>query len=163
MSEASLYWVGGIAPHRLALTPRPRAGEWLSDEIGSWRCAGVDCVISLLEQAEVRELGLEEEALLCASEGIAYLSFPIPDRGTPASAHKLDLLLTDVAAQLRGGRAVVVHCRAGIGRSGIIAACLLHRIGVPAKEVFARLSAARGMAVPDTDAQIAWTRQSLRG
>jgi protein-tyrosine phosphatase len=123
----------------------------------------VDCVISLLDQAAVRELGLEEEALLCAREGMAYLSFPITDRGTPASAHKLDLLLTDVATQLRSGRAVIVHGRAGIGRSGIIAACLLHRIGVPANEVFACLSAARGVVVPDTDEQIAWTRQFLRG
>jgi hypothetical protein len=44
--------------------PRPRAGEWLDDEIIGWQMEGNDTVVSLLELPEISELGLEREAEL---------------------------------------------------------------------------------------------------
>jgi hypothetical protein len=82
--EPSLSWVQGIEPHRVALVPRPRGGEWLGEEVVGWRTADIGLVLSLLEPAEVRELELGAERSLCAAEGIQFVSFPIPDRGTPA-------------------------------------------------------------------------------
>jgi hypothetical protein len=69
----------------LAIMPRPRAGEWLEDEVTSWHREGIRTVVSLLEVPEIAELGLLEEPRLCASQGIEFISFPIPDRGVPTS------------------------------------------------------------------------------
>jgi hypothetical protein len=58
---------------------RPRAGEWLRDEINGWRDVGVENVVSLLEASEVRELELANEASYCEAAGIEFISFPMPD------------------------------------------------------------------------------------
>jgi hypothetical protein len=77
----------------LAIMPRPRAGDWLSDEIDSWRNANIRTVVSLLESQEIAELGLKEEPQLCASCGIEFVSFPIRDRGVPNSYGALNQLI----------------------------------------------------------------------
>ncbi len=71
---------------------RPRAGDWFEDEISGWRTEGVDVVLSLLEQEEVNELGLQQEAGLCREQGMESL-LPIPDRGVPESCARPSPLL----------------------------------------------------------------------
>ena len=162
MFEPSLNWVQSIEPHRVALMPRPRGGEWLGEEVAAWRRAGIGLVVSLLEPLEVRELELQAEPSLCAAEGIAFLSFPIPDRGTPTSNRELSRLLSAVHAELLNNKAVAIHCRAGIGRTGLVSGCLLHMLGVPYDDIFHVLSRSRGLAVPDTSAQVEWVERYTR-
>ncbi len=151
-----IYWIKNVHPARLALMPRPRSGEWLADEIAGWARAGIDTVVCLLETHEVRELGLNEERALCETQGIEFLSFPIPDRGTPRSVLATADLVDDLVLRLGRGNGVAIHCRAGIGRSGLITGCVLLDLGVPPHEVFPVLSAARGVPVPDTPGQAEW-------
>lgn len=162
MLEPSLHWVAGIGPYRLALMARPRGGDWLRDEVGAWRNAGIKSVTSLLEAPEVRDLDLRAEPALCAEHGITFRSFPIPDRGTPSSAHELSAVLAQLHAELLQGHAVAIHCRAGIGRTGLVAGCLLHLLQVPYEDIFHLLSRSRGLAVPDTAAQAEWVERFAR-
>ncbi|MGM9485892.1 protein-tyrosine phosphatase family protein [Ideonella sp. YS5] len=159
MFGPSLYWVPGIEPRRLALMPRPRGGEELSDEIASWRRAGITLVVSLLERSEVLELELKAEPTLCAGAGIQFFSFPIPDRGIPASVREFSRFLSEVHAEILKGAHVAIHCRAGIGRTGLVSGCLLHMLGVPYKDIFQVLSRSRGLAVPDTSTQEEWVER----
>jgi protein-tyrosine phosphatase len=135
---------------------RPRGGEALHVEVDAWRLAGVGVVVSLLEPSETCELQLQEQATLCAEHGIEFRSFPIPDRGTPANSRELSRFIDELHDRLLAGKAVAVHCRAGIGRTGLVAACLAHRLGVPVEDVFHVLSRSRGLAMPDTTAQVEW-------
>jgi protein-tyrosine phosphatase len=84
------------------------------------------------------------------------IPLPIKDRGTPESEAGFFALANELAASVQQGSAVAVHCRAGIGRSGLLAGSVLLRLGVPASQVFAALSRARGLSVPDTPAQMEW-------
>lgn len=151
-----VYWIDAATGLRLAIMPRPRAGDWLEDEIAGWRLEGVDVVVSLLEPDEAAELGLQREAALCTAQGMRFLALPIPDRGVPESPAELRRLAAELAERLVQGEAVAIHCRAGIGRSSLIAACVLACRGYDAEAAFALLAQARGVAVPDTDAQRNW-------
>jgi len=143
----------------LAIMPRPRAGDWLEGEIDQWQREGLGVVVSLLEPAEVDELEIGSEPSLCASRGIDYLSFPIPDRGVPRSVAEFDTFLAPVVGRLRSGAAVGVHCRAGIGRAGLTAACILVRAGIPYPLAFPAISRARRVKVPDTEQQESWVQK----
>jgi protein-tyrosine phosphatase len=54
------------------------------------------------------------------------------------------------------GRATLIHCRAGIGRSSVIAACALICSGMEADRALALIKDARGVSVPDTEEQRDW-------
>jgi protein-tyrosine phosphatase len=142
----------------LAIMPRPRAGDWLEDEIGQWQREGLDTVVSLLEPSEVAELELGAEPGICASLGIEFLSFPIPDRGVPRTVTAFDTFLTPLVTRLRSGASVGVHCRGGIGRSGLTAACILICAGIPYPLTFPAISRARRVKVPDTEQQESWVQ-----
>ena len=156
MFETTIHWVPQAEPRRLGLTARPRGGEGLAHEVEAWKRAAVDVVVSLLESHEIREMELADEGRLCAEHDIEFLRFPIPDRGTPASAREAAAFIADLHARLVAGQSLLLHCRAGIGRTGVIAACLLSDLGVPVADLFHVLSRARGMAMPDTNAQVQW-------
>jgi hypothetical protein len=151
-----IYWIHAPKAGRLAIMPRPRAGDWLEDEIAGWKEAGIDTVVSLLEREEIAELGLGSEAELCSAKGMEFVSFPIPDRGVPASPCDATVVIGLLCTRLTAGKAVAIHCRAGIGRSALIAACVLTRSGYDAHEAFTMIAASRGVTVPDTDGQRDW-------
>ena len=162
MTTAEIYWLRDLPAGRLAVMPRPRGDDWLSDEVSSWRDAGLNTIVSLLESHEVKELGLIEERALCLAAGIEFVSFPIVDRGVPASVHEMVRLVDNLVAAIGRGSAIGVHCRAGIGRSGLMVACVLSRLGVPEKEVFPSISQARGVRCPDTEGQTKWFASFVR-
>jgi protein-tyrosine phosphatase len=151
-----LYWVDGPWPGKLALAARPRGGDWLADEMSNWRRAGVDAVLSLLTPGEEDDLELRSERARAGVCGMDFLSFPIPDRQVPDSEAGLTSTLEAVDAKLSAGRNVVVHCRQGVGRAGLVAACLLVAKGLAPEDAVGRLSAARGEEVPETSEQRRW-------
>lgn len=151
----TLYKVTNIESGTLSVMAKPVAGEWLRDEISGLRQFGVDRLVSLLELAEERELGLGDEGALCAEFGIHFSSFPIADRGLP-DTQQARALAAGLLAEIRQGEHAAIHCRAGIGRTGIIAGAVLIAAEYSAADALALISAARGVAVPDTDQQLAW-------
>lgn len=157
-----IFWIECEGPGRLAILSRP-AADWMPDEVSAWRLAGVDTVVSLLEPDEVAELGLGTQPQSCRAEGVAFLSFPVSDRGVPESSSEALQLAERLAAEIRGGGTVGVRCRAGIGRSAVVAACVLAGLGVPTDAAFELIEAARGVAVPDTPEQREWVRMTARG
>jgi protein-tyrosine phosphatase len=149
-------WIELKSKGRLGIMPRPRGGEWLPDEVQGWRNAGVGMVVSLLEQGEIDELDLKAEAALCREANIEFMQFPIRDRGVPSSIESAERISRDIARRVSNGESAAVHCRAGIGRSGTIAACILVCLGCDPALAFAEISRARGIGVPDTAEQRAW-------
>jgi protein-tyrosine phosphatase len=159
MTAPELFWVPGPWRGRLAVSTRPRGGDWLEDEVRAWHRAGVDIVVSLLEQAESEQLDLHQEQTLAETNGLRFLSFPIPDRGVPSSAKAAVQLLKDLTHALEQGKHVAVHCRQGVGRSGLIAAGALVASGATPEAALQTVSSARGLTVPETPEQRRWVEQ----
>jgi len=150
---SELYWIEAGAPLRLAIMARPRAGDWLEDEIAHWKRSGVGLVVSLLERDEIDDLGLNMERPLCEASGIQYISFPIPDRDVPSDTDAAMRFAAYIAGRQQP---IAIHCRAGIGRSSIMAAAVLVSSGISPDEALSAIGEARRQPVPDTDAQRAW-------
>ena len=155
MAVAELYWVPSGTKGRLAIAPRPRAGDWLEDEILSWKAAGVQVVVCLLEDHETVDLDLSQEGPACSRHEIDFLRFPIPDRGLPANDQAI-AFSRSLAQMLIQGRSVLIHCRAGIGRTGLLASAVLVQLGLEPAQVIAIVGEARRLAIPDTYEQRDW-------
>ena len=153
MISTRLYAIYTQASGVLAVAARPRGGEWLDDEISAWKAEGFDVVVSLLETEEQVELGLLEEAAVAHRHGIHFISFPIPDRDLPHSLTETSLLIDRLKDLLQQNRSVVIHCRQGVGRAGMIAAGVLVSMNVDPHHALETVSKARGVQVPETNAQ----------
>lgn len=147
-----LYTIDTPARGVLHTMARPRGGEWLAEELGTLVSAGVDVLVCLLTDAELTELGLGDEPDHAVAAGLELVRWPWEDLTVPATTPALDLA-RQLAARLYQGDDVVVHCRAGIGRSSVLAALVLLVLGVPVEEAWERLEEARGLPVPDTEEQ----------
>lgn len=160
--KAEIFWLPTTYAGRIGIMARPRSGDWLEDEIKAWAAEGVTVAVSLLTSGEVVELGLTEEAALCKRNNIRFVSFPIPDRSVPAATTPVSGLIGEITDALRRGQNVAIHCRAGVGRSSTIAACVLVQSGMHARHAFATIGDIRGLSVPDTDEQAEWVTQFER-
>ncbi len=137
---------------------RPRGDDWLEDEIANLKRQKIGLLVSLLENEETYELGLQKEEQICKTNGIEFINFPIVDRDTPKTNDKTDLLISDLTNKLKNGLSTVIHCRMGIGRSSIIAASILLQAGLKAETIIEDISKVRGLKVPDTDKQLQWLK-----
>ena len=127
------YWV---EPGRLLAGEHP-AGKDLADtrrRILMLLEAGVRSFIDLTEPGEMESY----KSLLPA--GVGYVSFGLPDHSVPASAQKMRDVLTTLWRDLANRPGVYLHCRAGIGRTGITVGCYLRELGEPGDAALAELN-----------------------
>ena len=154
--QAKVFWVAGPWLGRLGILPRPRGGDWLGDETTAWHEAGIGMVVSLLEPDEETQLVLEGEAAAATASGVDFRTFPIPDRGVPASRESVAELAKGIVDALDLGRNVAVHCRQGIGRSGLVVAGVLVAAGTDPVTALKAIEESRGLKVPETEEQRQW-------
>src|SRR5687768_15668455 len=114
---------------RIAIMARPRGNEWLEEELISLKRMQISTLVSLLQPSEIDELGLHEEQQLSENYGISFINFPIADRGVPGSKIEFTNLIDRLGQDAKADKNLVIHCRMGIGRSSMVAAAVLIRLG----------------------------------
>jgi hypothetical protein len=103
--------------------------HWLTQDIAVGGCfpmaraRELAAVLRIRAIVDLRAEACDDETLLRAS-GIDFLHLPTPDL-EPASTHDLETGVAFVRDALgRGGKALI-HCQHGIGRSALLALCVL--------------------------------------
>jgi ADP-ribosylglycohydrolase len=123
------------------------SGEWERDldtdmaAIAQW---GADLILSLMEPHEFAQLGIPGFAESLPA-GIAHSVMPIVDGGVPSGNWERAWLREGPHLRERlalGGR-ILIHCRGGLGRTGIVAARLLVEFGEDPAAAIRRVRAAR--------------------
>jgi protein-tyrosine phosphatase len=154
--KATVYPITDATPNHIAIVARPRGNDWLCEEINALSREGIEILVSMLTDEEAEELGLNDESAECAAVGISFVNVAIPDRSVPSDTNAFLRSVEQLATRVREGRYLAVHCRASIGRSSVLAASILVRLGWDAKTAFDAIEAARGYSVPDTSEQKQW-------
>lgn len=97
---------------------------------------GAEVLVSLMERIEYPYLGVPNLFQKAEEQGLEVLHLPIPDGGVPIDpeAERYGTFVKDLAERLEAGQTVVVHCRGGLGRSGMVAASVLVALDHPAVE-----------------------------
>jgi len=147
-----IFPVSRIGKGQLLAMPMP-APDDLQATMASLRHQGIGKLVCLLETTESQNLALQQEQTICEHTGLCFERFAIPDFGVPNSAdlYKLVMRLT---GEIQSGQNIVVHCRGGIGRTGLVCCCILIASGMDAASAIILVSAQRGCTVPETDSQL---------
>jgi protein-tyrosine phosphatase len=162
MIKTDTFWIPGPWTGQFAIASRPFGGEWLLGDMHNWRLEGVSIVVSLLTQPEIKEGDLGQQPECCHEQGMELISFPIWDRNVPSSNEELLELVHYLHRRLHEGKKIVIHCRAGVGRSAVVGACLLAYAGLDSETALQNISSARGCQVPDTLDQREWVNNFTR-
>ena len=112
------------------------------EAIRSWAAS---TVVTLVEARELDMLQVSGLGQAIAEAGIKWMHVPIEDLGVPDEAFERRWLAIGhlVREDLRNGRRVVIHCRGGRGRTGLVAARILVECGLEADEAITRVRHAR--------------------
>ncbi|MCU0976407.1 MAG: ADP-ribosylglycohydrolase family protein [Steroidobacteraceae bacterium] len=133
------YWV---EPTRLLAGEYPgrRDEDATRERVSRLLEAGIDCFIDLTEPGELAPY----EQFLPGPYGrdaVLYVRKPIRDHGLPRDPGQMLEILDELDAALGEGRRVYLHCRAGIGRTNLVAGCWLARRGYLGEAALERLNA----------------------
>jgi protein-tyrosine phosphatase len=127
---------------------------------------GVGVLVSLMERDEYSDLQIPELFQKAEEQGMAVLYLPIPDYGVPNASEDDDYrpFIEDVANRIEEGETVIVHCRGGLGRSGMVAASVLVALGQSAEEAIKTVRGARKGAIetPDQEDRVRWFEMELQ-
>ncbi|MDP8978331.1 MAG: dual specificity protein phosphatase family protein [Actinomycetota bacterium] len=122
------------------MDPFGLGGPWLEDQTPPWPATEI---IPGVWQSGSPEPGEHWDAVIDLDgaapplEGVAfYVHWPIDD-GPPPDRAVLTALADLVDDLRRANKKVLIHCAAGINRSGLLAAATLMRDGMPAREAIA--------------------------
>jgi protein-tyrosine phosphatase len=107
--------------------------ESLLRDLTAIRNWGAVAVVTLLDSLELRILGAVDLPNTAEWLNLLWFHLPMDNKGIPGSNFETlwDSVGPQLCQMLREGKRIVVHCKEGIGRSGIIAARLLIELGTP--------------------------------
>jgi ADP-ribosyl-[dinitrogen reductase] hydrolase len=131
-----------------------------TEDITTW---GASTVVTLIEDHEFRLLGVKDMERHVHDCGMKWLHLPITDVSVPDQRFE-DAWKTagaEIHRLLNAGERILIHCRGGLGRTGLVAGRILVERGVQPKEAIRQIRAVRPHAI-ETREQEAYVMNSRK-
>ncbi len=148
------------------LPGRRDRGRNLTEDLDRLSGLGVDLVVGLVATEELSRYGVDDLPAELSRRGIGWVHSPILDQHA-CGLDQARMLVDTVLEACRAGRSVVVHCLGGIGRSGMVAACVEVAAGMGSQEAIAHVRRHRSPRALETRSQVelveAFERSLRRG
>ena len=111
------------------------SGGWNRDldiDISAIEDSGATLVVSLVEETEMKDLGVQGLGKAILARELEWIHIPFED--TTAPDYKwmkvFDLVAPSILASIKNGNSIVIHCKGGLSRAGTVAALLLCSMGI---------------------------------
>lgn len=141
----------------LALTSVPGGGGDYEGDLHLISAWAPGLVISMTTLAELVAVGAGELGCDIHRRACRWAHLPVADFSAPSTeiSDRWPEVSAAACHALSGGGRVLVHCRGGCGRSGMVVLRLMIESGEQPEQALKRLRALRPCAV-ETDAQMDW-------
>lgn len=128
------------------------------DAITKW---GAKLVLTLVEPVELKLLKVPQLGEEVMNRGMLWRHLPIADYSIPTDDFEQQWSVhgPEIRAMLRQGEQVLIHCKGGLGRAGMMAARLLVELGMEPETAITTVRAARKGAI-ETPSQLALVRRT---
>ena len=130
----------------------PGRNENFLESLLAIKSLSINGIVSLAPMKEIKEKSpAYAEAIVFRKLPCEHILFSICDYGVPKDRQKFVVFVKGVAQRLRNGEKLLMHCGAGIGRTGTVACCVLIELGL--REENAESIVHTAGSYPETDAQ----------
>jgi len=99
----------------------------IATDVGTFASKGIRMILCLLNDYEIRSIGcdVKKYEAACAKNGIKLFKYPIIEMAPPEDVNQFhNDVIEKVLQTMQQGVDVLVHCRGGIGRAGLVACCV---------------------------------------
>ena len=148
-----------VGPAILGMSPLPGlTGDFLADveKIFNWNPT---TILSLTPKEEMEDLGASDFVSMIAKERIPWVHFPIKDFSIVDQQQEVlwEKISKNINLQINNGNRILVHCRGGCGRTGMIVLRFMIEFGEDPEKALERLRVIRPCAI-ETRAQENWAK-----
>ncbi len=125
----------------------------LKRDLGAMQEWGATGVVTLNEEPELESLGLGDLGSHIVDAGFWWRHMPIMDMNVPVPPFEENWQVEgqQIVASIASGERVILHCLAGLGRTGMIAARLLVDMGMSSEQAIVEVRRLRPRAIQTSE------------
>ena len=151
LSDINKNWFGRLILSGCPTINRRVEPSFLENLLIEYKQRRVKLVVTLLDFNEIEDLGIISFSTFLMDNGFNWIHCPIRDRSTCSDQKRIRTLLEDIKEVLKSDKSVLIHCHAGLGRTGLLAATFLVSMGLTADSAIKTIRETRPGSIETTE------------